>query len=48
MHHEIRHVLIGDFGRQAPHFGQHGTGRVNQETREAEKEAVKNHLKTLK
>ena len=48
MHHEIRHVLVGDFGRQAPHFGQHGTGRVDQETREAEKEAVKNHLETLK
>ena len=48
MHHEIRHVLVGDFGRQAPHFGQHGTGRVDQETREAEKEAVKNFLETLK
>ena len=43
IHHELRHVLLGDFGRKAP-FGAHGTGRVDQETEEAEKEAVKNQL----
>ena len=48
MHHELRHVLIGDFGRQVPIGATHGTGTVDQETREAEKEAVKNHLETLK
>src|ERR1700682_840359 len=41
IHHELRHVLLGDFGRVAP-YGAHGTGRVDQETIEAEKEAVKN------
>ena len=41
IHHELRHVLLGDFGRVAP-YGAHGTGQVNQQTTEAEKEAVKN------
>ena len=41
IHHELRHVLLEDFGRVKP-FGAHGTGKVDQETKEAEKEAVKN------
>jgi RHS repeat-associated protein len=41
IHHELRHVLLGDFGRAAP-YGAHGTGRVDQSTTEAEKEAAKN------
>ncbi len=41
IHHELRHVLLGDFGRIAPH-GRHGTGIVDQQTEEAEKEAIKN------
>jgi len=41
IHHELRHVLLGDFGRVAP-YGAHGTGMVDQSTTEAEKEAVKN------
>lgn len=30
-HHELRHVLLGDFGRVAP-YGAHGTGSVNRQT----------------
>ena len=45
--HELRHVLIGDFGRSAP-YGAHGTGKVDQETTEAEKEAVKNQLEVIR
>jgi hypothetical protein len=41
MHHELRHVLLGDFGRVAP-YGKHGTGMVDQQTEEAEKEATRN------
>jgi RHS repeat-associated protein len=41
IHHELRHVLLGDFGRVAP-YGAHGTGTVDRQTTEAEKEAVKN------
>ena len=41
IHHELRHVLLGDFGRVAP-YGKHGTGTVDQQTEEAEKEAIKN------
>lgn len=41
IYHELRHVLLGDFGRVAP-YGAHGTGKVDQETTEAEKEAAKN------
>jgi hypothetical protein len=48
MHHEVRHLLIGDFGRQVPFAAYHGIGSVDQETRKAEKEAVKNHRKTLR
>ena len=47
IHHELRHVLLGDFGRVAP-YGQHGTGRVDQETTEAEKEAVKNQVEVIR
>ncbi len=47
MHHELRHVLLGDFGRVAP-YGKHGTGRVDEETTEAEKEAVKNQLEVIR
>jgi hypothetical protein len=47
MHHELRHVLLGDFGRVAP-YGKHGTGKVDQETTEAEKEAVKNQVEVLR
>lgn len=47
IHHELRHVLLGDFGRVAP-YGKHGTGNVNQETTEAEKEAVKNQLDVIR
>ena len=39
--HELRHVLLGDFGRVAP-YGAHGTGSVNRQTTEAEKEASAN------
>jgi hypothetical protein len=39
--HELRHVLLGDFGRTAP-YGAHGTGTVDRQTTEAEKEAAKN------
>lgn len=48
MHHEVRHLLIGDFGRQVPFAAHHGVGNVDQETREAEKEAVQNHRETLR
>ena len=41
IYHELRHVLLGDFGRVAP-YGAHGTGSVDRQTTEAEKEAVKN------
>jgi RHS repeat-associated protein len=41
IHHELRHVLLGDFGRVAP-YGAHGTGSVDRQTTEAEKEAIKN------
>jgi len=41
IHHELRHVLLGDFGRVAP-YGAHGTGSVDRQTTEAEKEASAN------
>jgi len=41
IHHELRHVLLGDFGRKAP-YGAHGTGQVDKQTAEAEKEASRN------
>ncbi len=41
IHHELRHVLLGDFGRAAANAA-HGAGNVNRETQEAEKEAAKN------
>ncbi len=41
IHHELRHVLLGDFGRVAP-YGAHGTGTVDKQTTEAEKEASAN------
>jgi RHS repeat-associated protein len=41
IHHELRHVLLGDFGRVAP-YGRHGTGTVDRQTEEAEKEAIIN------
>jgi RHS repeat-associated protein len=44
IHHELRHVLLGDFGRLAP-YGAHGTGSVDRQTTEAEKEASKNKEK---
>jgi len=47
IHHELRHVLLGDFGRIAP-YGAHGTGRVDRETIEAEKEAVSNQVEVLR
>ena len=40
-------MLLGDFGRVAP-YGAHHTGKVDQETTEAEKEAVKNQIEALK
>ena len=46
IHHELGHVLLGDFGRLAP-YGAHHTGNVDQETTEAEKEAVKNQLEVI-
>jgi RHS repeat-associated protein len=45
--HELRHVLLGDFGRAAP-YGAHGTGIVDKETTEAEKEAVQNQLQVIR
>jgi hypothetical protein len=41
IHHELRHVLLGDFGRTAPNAA-HGTGNVDSQTTEAEKEATIN------
>ncbi|MEO8659376.1 MAG: hypothetical protein ABI693_12960 [Bryobacteraceae bacterium] len=41
IHHELRHVLLEDFGRTAPKAA-HGVGTVDRVTTGAEKEAVKN------
>ena len=41
MHHELRHVLLGDFGRTVSR-GQHGAPGVDQSTTEAESEARRN------
>ena len=47
MHHEVRHVRIGDFGRQVPFAAGHDTDGVTQKTREAEEEARDNHRRTF-
>jgi len=41
IHHELRHVKLGDFGRAAQK-ALHGIPIVDTETKEAEKEAIKN------
>jgi hypothetical protein len=41
IHHELRHVLLGDFGRSALN-GLHGRGNVDAETKSAETEAATN------
>jgi hypothetical protein len=41
MHHELRHVFLGDFGR-AVAKGQHGAPGVDQSTTQAENEAREN------
>ncbi|HET6933105.1 MAG TPA: RHS repeat-associated core domain-containing protein [Candidatus Acidoferrum sp.] len=41
IHHELRHVFLGDFGRSAPKAG-HGQPGVDQQTKAAEDEAKKN------
>jgi len=41
IHHELRHVLLGDFGRTG-NDAQHGLPEVEKQTKEAEKEAVQN------
>jgi RHS repeat-associated protein len=41
IHHELRHVFLGDFGRSASK-ALHGTGNVDQQTKAAEDEAIKN------
>lgn len=38
IHHELRHVLLGDFGRSAA-LSKHGLPAVEEETRQAEDEA---------
>jgi len=47
IHHELRHVSLGDFGRHAP-YGAHGHGSADRETRAAEQEAVRNWVTSLK
>ncbi len=39
--HELRHVFLGDFGRTASK-AMHGTGNVDQQTKAAEDEAIRN------
>lgn len=41
MHHELRHVFLGDFGRSALQ-ARHGYGDVDQQTADAEREALEN------
>lgn len=41
IHHELRHVFLGDFGRSASK-AQHGTGNVDQQTKAAGNEAIRN------
>lgn len=41
IHHELRHVLLGDFGRSAA-LAKHGLPEVEKQTREAEAEARRN------
>jgi hypothetical protein len=41
IHHELRHVLLGDFGRIGNN-AKHGSPEVEKQTKEAEKEAIKN------
>ena len=41
IHHELRHVLLGDFGR-AGNNAKHGLPEVDKETKEAETEARQN------
>ncbi|HXY78889.1 MAG TPA: RHS repeat-associated core domain-containing protein [Candidatus Acidoferrales bacterium] len=41
IHHELRHVLLGDFGRTGNN-AQHGLPEVEKQTKEAEKEAIQN------
>lgn len=44
IHHELRHVLLGDFGRASVN-AKHGLPRVEEETSQAEKEADRNFQK---
>jgi len=41
IHHEMRHIFLGDFGRSAKKAG-HGQPGVDQQTKAAEDEAKKN------
>jgi RHS repeat-associated protein len=41
IHHELRHVLLGDFGRTGNN-AKHGLPEVEKQTKEAEKEAIRN------
>ncbi|HVN19656.1 MAG TPA: hypothetical protein VMU05_12805 [Dongiaceae bacterium] len=41
IHHELRHVLLGDFGRMG-HKAEHGLPEVEKQTKEAEEEADRN------
>jgi len=41
MHHELRHVVLGDFGRSIP-AAEHGRGNVDKQTKAAEDEARQN------
>jgi RHS repeat-associated protein len=41
IHHELRHVLLGDFGRMGQN-AEHGIPEVDKQTKDAEKEAKQN------
>ncbi len=41
IHHELRHVLLGDFGRTGNN-AKHGLPEVEKQTKDAEKEAIQN------
>lgn len=46
IHHELRHALLGDFGRSAP-LAKHGRPDVERETKAAEDEARRNAARAL-
>lgn len=41
IHHELRHVLLGDFGRMGNN-AKHGLPEVDRQTKEAQQEADQN------